>query len=249
MKNQFYISTIDQNAYELADKYNLGLELAEFCTAWNMDEKFEETDKIIWQGLKNHKRIVHGPFNELFPCAIDQMIRGVCKQRYIQAIETAKKYDCNRLVLHGGYNPRIYYPIWYAEQSPSFWRELLEYIPDDMIVCVENVFEEEPGLLAGILRNVNDPRIRMTLDIGHSSAYGDIPVSEWIRSCGDLIDHFHIHNNEGSEDTHSALTEGVIPMEKILRQIEEECPHATITLEICDSEDSIRWLIEKGFIE
>ena len=37
-KNELYLSTIDPRAGEIARKYGLGLEIAEFCTALNMDE-------------------------------------------------------------------------------------------------------------------------------------------------------------------------------------------------------------------
>ena len=41
---EFYLSTIDPNAHVTALRYGLGLEIAEYCTAWNMDEKFPEVD-------------------------------------------------------------------------------------------------------------------------------------------------------------------------------------------------------------
>lgn len=45
--NDFYISTIDENAGTLASKYGLGIEIADFCTAWNMDERLAETDAQV----------------------------------------------------------------------------------------------------------------------------------------------------------------------------------------------------------
>ena len=38
---KLYISTIAEDDAELAQKYGLGLEIAEYCTAWNMDEFFD----------------------------------------------------------------------------------------------------------------------------------------------------------------------------------------------------------------
>ena len=57
-KEQLYISTIDDQAGALASKYGLGLELAEYCTAWNMDEKFTETDKRIRQETVGISRLL-----------------------------------------------------------------------------------------------------------------------------------------------------------------------------------------------
>ncbi|MEE1301823.1 MAG: hypothetical protein UHD64_03495, partial [Bacteroidales bacterium] len=62
MRNdKWYISTINENAAALADKYGMGLEIAEYCTAWNMDVHFEETDKKVRALLEGKKApIIHG---------------------------------------------------------------------------------------------------------------------------------------------------------------------------------------------
>ena len=40
-KRKLYLSTIDPEAADIAEAYGIGLELAEYCTAWNMDDEFE----------------------------------------------------------------------------------------------------------------------------------------------------------------------------------------------------------------
>ena len=72
----FYLSTIDENAQTLAKQYGMGLEIAEYCTAWNLDEKFPETDVAVRKKMEGVSNLVfHAPFNELFPCAIDPRAR------------------------------------------------------------------------------------------------------------------------------------------------------------------------------
>ena len=86
-REKIFLSTIDEQAQTLAQTYGLGLEIAEYCTAWNMDEHFAETDPLVKEkinGIPN--RILHGPFNELFPCAIDPLARKLATQRFSQAI-------------------------------------------------------------------------------------------------------------------------------------------------------------------
>ena len=117
----FYLSTIDENAQTLAKQYGMGLEIAEYCTAWNLDEKFPETDVAVRKKMEGVSNLVfHAPFNELFPCAIDPRARELASYRYRQAIRDAKEYGATKVVIHGGYNPRIYYPEWYVEQSILF---------------------------------------------------------------------------------------------------------------------------------
>ena len=100
-------------------------------------------------------------------------------------------------------------------------------------------------MLTQIVRQVNDPRIRMCLDVGHVNAYSHIPVMQWLESCADIVAHFHIHNNDASRDAHVQLMDGTIPMRELLAVIEEKCPDASITLELMNAAPSVRWLLEE----
>lgn len=247
-KERFYISTIDPNAADTAREYGLGLEIAEYCTAWNMDREFPETDAAVREKLEGvSRRVLHGPFNELFPCAIDPRARELAAYRYRQAIGLAKGYGADKVVLHGGYNPRLYYPCWYTEQSILFWKEFFREDPGVEIV-LENVFEEEPAMLLDIVRGVDHPKLRMCLDVGHVNAYSEIPASEWLKVCAGEVRHFHLHNNDGSGDVHGGLDQGTIPMKELLAMAKELCPAATFTLELMDARPSAVWLTENGLL-
>lgn len=244
-KAKYYISTIAPDADTIARQYGLGLEIAEYCTAWNMDDKFEETNPVVREKLTGiENRVLHAPFNELFPCAIDIKARELAAYRYRQAIALAKQYGAAKVIIHGGYNPWIYYPVWYTEQSILFWKNFLKYDPGVEIV-LENVLETEPDMLLDIIKGVDHPKLRLCLDIGHVNAYSKIPVMEWLEACAPYISHFHIHNNYGSWDTHSALDCGNIPIGELLRQAETRCPEASFTLELMEAEHSVRWLLEE----
>ena len=65
---------------------------------------------------------------------------------------------------------------------------------------------------------------------------------QWLDICGSDIGHFHIHNNDGSWDTHSALNQGNIPIKELLQKAEILCPEATVTLELMEAEESVNWL-------
>ena len=246
-RRKIYLSTIDENAHSLAKEYGLGIEIAEFCTPWFLDTEFDQIDPKIKEKLTCSDRFaLHAPFSELFPCAIDPKIRDIATERYRQVISVAKGYGIRKIVVHGGYNPRIYFPIWYIEQSVQFWMDFVREIPDGMVFCLENVFEEEPTMLSEIIRQVNDPKIRMCLDTGHVNAYSQISVFDWLTECSDLVEHFHIHNNDTSRDSHSQLFEGTIPMTQLLNAIKEKCPSASITLELMDAKPSIDWLLKEA---
>lgn len=247
-KERFYISTIANDADEAAKRYGLGLEIAEYCTAYNMDEKYEETSKQVDKkiiGVEN--RVLHAPYNELFPCAIDPKARELAKSRYRQAIALAKGYGCKKVVIHGGYNPMIYYPIWYVEQSIIFYKELLA-AEESVEISLENVLEEEPEMLRDIILGVKNDRLGVCLDVGHVNVYSKVSPQAWVGELAENITHFHLHNNDSSMDAHRALYDGNIDMKKVLIAASELCPKATFSLEVLEAKPSIEWLIENEII-
>ena len=46
-KENLYLSTIAPDAVHMAKEYGIHLEIAEYCTAWNMDEKFGGVDQVV----------------------------------------------------------------------------------------------------------------------------------------------------------------------------------------------------------
>ena len=247
-KETCFLSTIAGDAAAVSQKYGVNLEIAEFCTAWNMDEEFSSVEPLLREMLAHKPRVLlHAPYNELFPCAIDRKARALAAERYRQAICLAKHYGAEKVIIHGGYNPRIYYPEWYVEQSVVFWRDFLKDDPGVQIV-LENVLEEEPRWLPEIVRAVDDPRLQLCLDVGHVNAYSEHSPFDWLEQWAPHLSHFHIHNNDGTRDQHSALTNGTIPMTEFLHRAEELCPDATFTFELMNAESSFAWLREEGMI-
>ena len=243
-REQIYLSTVDPRAGELARELGLGVEIAEYCTAWNMDREYPQTDERLRGALAgNPRRILHGPFNELFPCAIDPEARDLAARRYRQAIALARDYGADKVVIHAGFNPWLYYPVWFREQSAVFWREFLAEDPGVEIV-LENVLEQEPEWMTEILRAVDSPRLRLCLDVGHVNAYSPVDTAQWLRRCAPWISHFHLHNNNGTRDAHDPLFRGSIPMEELLTLAGDLCPEATFTLELPDAENSARELMK-----
>ena len=106
------------------------------------------------------------------------MVRNIARIRYRQALNMAQSYGITRVVIHGGYNPRLYYPIWYTEQSVEFWKEFIREVPEHMTILLENVMEEEIPMFLTILEQVGDKRLRMCLDVGHVNAYSAFSHSQ-----------------------------------------------------------------------
>lgn len=245
-----YVNRTAQKALDLG----MGIEAAELGVTDNLDEGFVHTLAMIREKQSvNPDLILHGPFNELAPCAIDPKIRAVAWERFTQAYEAAAQLGARKIVFHGGYIPHIYFPEWFTEKSILFWNAFLKANPKGPEICLENVLEERPSMLAEIVQNVEDPRLKLCLDAGHANLSGIHPM-EWAEAFGPWLSHLHIHNNPGVIETgsrgdrHSALGKGSIPMKEFLLRCIKLNPEVTITLETLQLDESIEWLKENHLI-
>lgn len=249
-KDRLYISTTAEDGETLAKTHGLGLEIAEYCTAENMDTRFAETDAIVRRKMTAAGRFTfHAAFNELCPAAIDPLVVEITKKRYAQAVKTARDYGIKRMVVHSGYTPLVYFKSWFTEKSIAFWKEFLREVPEDMTLCYENVMEDAPDMPVEIVREVNDPRFCLCLDVGHANCQiSEVPVEQWVDSFAPWLGHVHLHNNEGGWDIHAPLGEGSIPMKDIIRRIEEKCSGVTYAIENMYAAQSVEWLQKEGFL-
>lgn len=250
-REKIYVSTIAEDAVDTAVKYGLGLEIAEFCTAANMDGDFPAWDKVVKDKLAGiGRRMMHAPFNELCPAAIEPRVYEVARARYREAAAIAMSYGVNRMVVHSGYIPLVYFKGYFHERSVTFWRELLGDLPQDFTLLLENVLEDSPELLAGIVKEIDDPRFRLCLDIGHANTIvSDVPIIEWIDGCAPYLGHMHVHNNYRQYDNHNPPDDGLIDVRGALTRVLELSPAGmTLTIESIEALPSAKWLENEGLI-
>ena len=248
LRERLFISTIDENAAALARSCGLGLELADFCTALNLDQpQRAEKEAAMAGSMQGVSRFVlHAPFCELTPCAVDPMIGEVSRFRYEQAAELALSHGVKRVVIHSGFVPNVYDPRWYLERAPRFWREYLAKKPADFELLLENVLDPDPELLARTAAAVDDPRLGLCLDIGHAAVYSGRPWQEWTEAFAPYLRHVHLHDNDGATDLHQPLGAGKLPLKPWLEALEQARP--TYTLENMDAAPSVRWLEQQGLL-
>ena len=240
----------------LAQAYGVGLELAEFCITDNMENSFEAVLPHVEACVAAVKRkTLHAPYNELFPMAIDPKVVAVARDRYDLAWEYCLRFGADKMIVHANYVRDLYFPGWFINRHVEFWKNFLADHPEDITICLENVMENDPRVLLGVLEGVGDPRLKMCLDSGHANLSGLAPI-EWLKACATHISHYHIHNNDGPVDgdhrsvgdRHAALDKGSIDMLQFLKTAEELTPNATAAVESYDPESCVRWLRANGFI-
>ena len=246
-KERLFLSTIADDAVQTAREFGLGVELAQFCLAENMDKTPPDVQASLDAALQVPRRVLHAPFAELCPAAIDPLVREVAKRRYLQAAALAKRYGAEKMVVHSGFIPLVYYPEWFAPQSAAFWREFLNDV-DGLTLCVENVMETSPDALRQIAEQVNDPRLRICFDVGHAFCQSG-ELAPWLDALAPYSSHVHLHNNHGSFDEHLGLPDGTLDMAALIRQLEALAPQATYTLEVRSARASVEWLLKEGLLE
>lgn len=255
MKRDIFLATFSDKALDVINKYGCGIEFNQFCISSSLDDDKrphtvaamkKEMDKC---GITEPVRaIVHGPFTEICPQSIDHLAVEMGLLRLNQAYEGTRELGLKRLVVHSGFIPLIYFKEWHIQQSVKFWKKFMENKPDDFRIYIENVLDDEPESLLHIVEEVNDPRVKLCLDIGHANVVTvpEYSVSDWVMKWGKHIGHFHFHNNDGIADQHGPIMAGTIDMQQILAAVDNYCPtDATITVESRECDESVRWLMEQ----
>ena len=251
MKDRLYIATFSEGAIETANQYGLEIELNDLCISENLDEeKIENTIQTMNEELTaagSCDPIVHGPFTEIIPASIDHRAVAMGFGRLEEAYQACKRMGLSRMVVHSGYMPLLYFKDWHLQKSVDFWSKYMENKPKDFLIYIENVFEDEPLMLRQLIEAIDDPRVRLCLDVGHAHAVNtsEYDIAHWIRILGPYIGHFHLHNNDGTDDQHRGVCDGTMDMQSVLRAISEFCPcDVTMTIESRTCFESVRWMLE-----
>lgn len=252
MRDRIYIATFSENAVTVARKYGFGVEVNDFCISENLDpERIEKSLQTVRRELEEAggpRAIVHGPFTEIIPAAIDHRAVELGMERLQQAYRAVSALGINRMVVHSGYVPLLYFKEWHHEKSTAFWRAYMADKPEDFRLYIENVFEDEPLMMRRLIEAVDDSRVQICLDIGHANAMmgQEYHILDWIRILGPHIGHLHLHNNDGESDRHGGFEEGNMDMNAVMDAISAYCREdVTMTIESRSCESSARWLDER----
>lgn len=251
IKDRLYIATVCAEYEEIIEKYGIGVELDQYCQAERMDEyMYEETCAEI-DGLlgKTQKCTLHAPFSELFPAAIDPKARILAMERLQQAAGFAVKYGADKMIVHSGYVPLVFFKEWHEDRSVEFWEEMMADRADGLKIVVENVMDDEPYMILRMIERIKNPDIKLCFDVGHAACVSKVPVEEWLDVLAPYLGHLHIHNNDGVHDFHKPVFEGIVDMEAFLDKAISLCePDTTFTIESLEGISSMEWLKVRGYL-
>lgn len=256
---KFYIATMGTDFQKYVKANGTGIELDQFCMAENLEgSSFERTAAEIRKlmdetGLSGSDMVLHAPFSELYPAAIDPEALRLAEKRMAQAYDACRAFDINKMVVHSGYIPNVYFKSWQTERSVLFWTEFMKDKPEDFRLCIENVMDDEPymmrDMMEGIRQRSGFSNIGICLDTGHANCVSDVDVTDWIEVLSPYISHFHIHNNDGAHDQHASFEQGTMDMDQVLETAQRLCsPDTTYTVEVMECGRAAEWLRAAGWL-
>ncbi len=202
---------------EYTKEHGYNMEISNLASPRILDTNWQEVVKDYQRKLHGFKGAIsthgsYGNLGDLLIRSVDEKIREISEQRIFQSLEIARELKAKRTVFHLNFNwirRAKDYKLEWIEQNASFWSDVLEKYPSST-VALENTYDFTPEMLRTMLDEVNSPRLKVCLDVGHVNVWSKVPVEEWFAVLGEDICSIHATDNKGDFDSHLALGEGAI---------------------------------------
>jgi sugar phosphate isomerase/epimerase len=183
---------------------------------------------------------LHAPFMDLNPGAVDPMIRSVAQMRFRQLLNVAAVLRPRAAVFHAAYDKWRYSgrtDVW-LNNSIDIWRTVVDTASNiGMRVAVENVFDEDPEALRMLIERIDRPDFGFCFDTGHFNLFSKVPLEQWFAGLGRRLIEVHLHDNDGTADSHWALGRGDVDFEKFFALLREHAPDPVYTIEAHQKQD------------
>lgn len=245
--DRFAINTFDKTALPVARRLGWGLEVEEYLWMYKEDEIAAKRRRVPEMVSGFSRLSFHGTAVSRDVVGVNNLSDEELLSIYNESYLNACFHGIDKIVYHSNYLSAMQTrDVWVSRQA-AFWKEFLRDKPASLHLYIENFIDDTPGLLAQLCDSVDDPRLRICLDVGHASANSSIGLGEWVDLLGKRIGHVHLHNNDGLEDRHWSLGRGVVNIAATIESLLEKTDAPVFVLE-CDLEESLRWLYQRGFL-
>ncbi|HOJ51094.1 MAG TPA: sugar phosphate isomerase/epimerase family protein [Syntrophales bacterium] len=176
----------------------------------------------------------HAPFMDLRPGAVDPAIRQASVRRIEEVLSLVPLYRPLGIVCHPSFDRRYYVStdeLW-LQNSIETWTYLSRRAEElGTVIALENVYEDEPLILARLLSAVNSTTCRFCFDTGHFNVFSRAKLEEWIEMLGDYLFEVHLHDNQGMADEHRHIGAGTFPFTDFFALLRKKGLHPLLTLE------------------
>lgn len=223
-----------------------GIELGSYGLIGVQSERDWERRVALHKAIRDQFQgaiAIHGPFIGMEYTHIDHLIREVVKRRLDLTFKAALELNVSRVVLHSGYkleNDIFNLQDSWLEQSIEFWsREIRRWQAAGIMIVLENDVEKSPDLLVRLVNEVDNHFLGLCMDIGHQHLFSELDALEWVPRMGDRLFHVHLHDNDGTSDSHWSLGRGTIDFEPFYDAVLRQVPQVTFALEVVDEMDVV----------
>jgi sugar phosphate isomerase/epimerase len=183
---------------------------------------------------KGSRITFHGPFWDLSSGSIDPGIRGVSVSRLGSLFDLVDKTRPEQVVCHTGFDPRHHkgHRRAWIENSLSTWAPFVkraEILRTPL--ALENVWEEDPELHLELLEGIKSPWLGFCLDVGHQHSFSRTTLDKWLHATWPYLKEVHLHDNDGSFDTHLPIGSGTIDFDYLFNFLGEKKISPVLTME------------------
>lgn len=245
--NYFISSSVKKEfkeAVKLAKELDCNLEISRI--AHNLDDIDETFDARIEDFKNNLKDFdgelsLHSFFIDLTAVSSDPMIKKISRHRFQQIFDAAKYLGAKTVVYHTGFHQQLKfsdYHKFFKDGYIAYWKKFVKQFEEAGIVAVlENVQEISPDFIFDVVKEINSPNLKASIDIGHVNIHSKVPIVDWIKKYDKNLYHMHFHSNDGTDDTHNSILEGNINIDAIFKTLNDLKLNPIKVLEIFKEND------------
>lgn len=204
---------------------------------------------------------IHGPFWGLALDNPDAMVRAAVRRRFQQGLDVAEELGATHMVLHSPITPWEYRHVRASAKKVLFdlvqetLCELLER--SERIGCtlvIENIQDIDPALQLELVRSLNSPAARVSVDVGHAFCMHTMdsapPPDYFVGVAGADLEHLHLQDTDGYFDRHWLPGEGKVQWNALFETLRGLDHRPRLILEVEDTTRvrlAAQWLEDRGF--
>lgn len=253
-----YTDTFDEGLTFALDR-GMGIEIQSFTDPNVLSSDWEGLlEKYIATLKKKHPAFVtfHAPYVDLAPLVRDPFVMEAVVRRMDWAFDIAGQLGAEGVVVHLSSPLRRIdsnLDLWIDRQH-HFWKPYAARAEKEGFqLYFENSYEPDPAFLVLLHDQVDSPAVKICLDFGHADTLCGGSVDEWLKAARHRIGYIHMHNNDGHNDLHSSLGDGVLDYAALLSRASDLVDRKTTAIievdTVTDMVASLKYLDEHGWAE
>jgi sugar phosphate isomerase/epimerase len=204
---------------------------------------------------------IHAPFYSLPIAAMDSKVRAAVIERFTQAIDFCAGIGGSHMVLHSPIQ-FLGTPFLDEMNTPEMrmFQDMFHKTLDPIVtlaqrhgitLVIENIFDKDPAVLVGLVRQFDSEYVRVSIDAGHAYVnhkLGAPTPDYWILAAGAHLGHVHLQDTDGYADRHWSIGDGEIKWRSVFATLGQVAAQPRLILEVRpeDITRSWQWLVAHG---